>query len=252
MSGYPIGMVVLIILSILIYFGFAHRVLDRLRLTDRGALLIIGLMIVGSFITIPLVKTAPAVSANLGGSVVPIGLAVYLLIKAGTTKERVRALVATAATVIIIGFINRFLLTGDPWHSGADILDPLYIFAIVAALTAYIVGRSRRSAFIAATLGILSLDIFHYANLLRTGIPGKVVFGGAGIFDSVIIAGIIAVLLAEIIGESRERLQGGPKSENKPKELLKNLDEAMPQASLKPIITEKNDEDGQERTDPNA
>ena len=37
--------------------------------------------------------------------------------------------------------------------------------------------------------------------------------GGAGAFDSLILAGILAVLLAELVGETRERLQGGPKSE---------------------------------------
>ncbi|MFA5537306.1 MAG: DUF1614 domain-containing protein [Bacillota bacterium] len=252
MSGYPIGMVLLIVLSILIYFGFAHRVLDRLRLTDRGALLVIGLMILGSFITIPLSKVKPTVSINLGGAMVPIGLAVYLFLKAGTTKERLRAIVATVATVAIIGFTNRFLLAGDPWHSGVEFLDPLYIFAIIAALAAYIVGRSRRSAFIAATLGILSLDIFHYVGLLRSGVEGKVVVGGAGIFDSIIIAGVIAVLLAEIIGEGRERLQGGPQKENKSEELLKNLDQPMPQASLKPIKKENIIEGEPEREDSDA
>jgi len=34
--------------------------------------------------------------------------------------------------------------------------------------------------------------------------------GGAGVFDQVVIAGVLAVGLAEIVGETRERLGGGP------------------------------------------
>ena len=38
----------------------------------------------------------------------------------------------------------------------------------------------------------------------------RTAIGGAGVFDAMIVAGIIAVALAEIVGETRERLSGGP------------------------------------------
>ena len=50
------------------------------------------------------------------------------------------------------------------------------------------------------------------AGSLVMDIPTTVALGGAGIFDTVVIAGIVAVLLAELFGEIRERLHGGPKS----------------------------------------
>lgn len=56
--------------------------------------------------------------------------------------------------------------------------------------------------------------------------PGMVHFGGGGMYDSVILAGILAVCLAELIGESRERMQGGPSSENRDASVLKNLQTA--------------------------
>lgn len=248
MSGYPLGMILLIVVTILIYFGLAHRVLDRLRITDRTALLLVALLIIGSFINIPISDGPPRVSVNVGGALVPLGLAVYLLIKAGTSKEWIRALIATAATVVAIVLTNRYLFAADdPWQGGIDFIDPLYVYPIIAALVAYIIGRSRRSAFIAATLGMLSLDVFNYIQLATTGVPGRVAIGGAGAFDAIIIAGIGAVLLAEIIGEGRERLQGGPESEGKPPELLKSLDRAMPQAAQKPLSSERNAEQPKER-----
>ena len=50
----------------LVYFGLAHRVLDRMRLTDRQALLLIGLMLLGSFVDIPLLRNTVDLSINVG------------------------------------------------------------------------------------------------------------------------------------------------------------------------------------------
>ncbi|MGI6663502.1 MAG: hypothetical protein ACOX4B_08665 [Bacillota bacterium] len=52
--GLPIGTIVLIIVAILVFFGVLHRVLDRMRLTDRAALVIILLMAAGTFVDIPI------------------------------------------------------------------------------------------------------------------------------------------------------------------------------------------------------
>ena len=78
---------------------------------------------------------------------------------------------------------------------------------------AYLVGRSRRLAFIGATIGILVADIAHAVETAIRGLSSPARIGGAGIFDTMVLAGVIAVLLAEIIGETRERIQGGPEEE---------------------------------------
>lgn len=219
MNRLPLGLILLAVVSILIYFGLAQRLLDRMRLTDKAALGVVAALIVGSFIDIPIMRD---VSVNVGGALVPIGLSVYLLIKAGTTKEWVRALLGAAATTAIIYFLGSYLMTGEPSERGF-FLDPLYIYPLVGGAVAYLLGRSRRAAFIAGTLGVLGLDIVHWIWLAATRTPGTVSIGGAGAFDSIVVAGLVAVLLAEIIGESRERLQGGPKSEGHDPALLKNL-----------------------------
>lgn len=63
MLQYPLGLLTLLAVSILIYFGVGHRVLDRLRLTDRAALGVIAAIIVGSFIDIPVTSR---LTINLG------------------------------------------------------------------------------------------------------------------------------------------------------------------------------------------
>ncbi|MDW7675442.1 MAG: DUF1614 domain-containing protein, partial [Bacillota bacterium] len=222
MFRFSIGMIALLIVSVLIYFGFAHRVLDRMRLTDRAALAIIAAMILGSFIDIPITGGRVQSSINVGGGIIPIALAIYVLTRAGTSKEWLRAIIAIAVTAIAVYFTGQ-ISDADPGAGKGWPIDPIYVIPIIAGTVAYIAGRSRRSAFIAATLGVLTLDIINYFFLLSSGIAGVVQIGGAGIFDVIVLGGIIAVLLAEVVGETRERLQGGPAEKGRPKELLAGL-----------------------------
>ena len=227
MDQFPIGIIVLIIASVFIYLGLAHRALDRMRLSDRGAIVIIGAIIVGSFINIPLPFLPFTTSVNVGGALVPVGLAIYLLLKAGSNKEWNRALIGTVATAVIVYVIGSLINTGTTVEPAGRyaILDDIYLYPLVGGIIAYIFGRSRRSAFIAATLGVLLVDIFHYTWLLAKSAPaGYVVsIGGAGAFDTIVLAGIIAVLLAELLGESLERLAGGPSVKDRPKEVVQGL-----------------------------
>ncbi|AEG61153.1 DUF1614 domain-containing protein [Desulforamulus ruminis] len=225
MDGFPIGLIVLIVVSLLVFFGFAQRALDRMRLSDKGTLAVILALIVGSFINIPIPGTPVPLEINVGGALVPVVLVVYLLVKAGTGKEVSRALIASALTGIAIWFIGSRMMTGLPEPAGHfGFIDVIYVYPIVAAVIAYAVGRSRRSAFIGATLGVILADVanyFYYVQNNATNVTKSI--GGAGAFDSIVISGILAILLADIIGEARERLQGGPSSEGKPDALVAGL-----------------------------
>lgn len=202
----PIGMITLLVMGVLIYFGLAQRILDRMRLTDKQALVFIAAIIVGSFIDIPIAAAPIAVSVNVGGALLPAVLALWLIAKAGAAKERVRAMLAAVLVAIAVWLGSRYL----PYEPENMFLDPKLIYGIAAGLIAYIAGRSRRSAFIGAVLGIVISDVVHYFTLLSLAVPGSTDIGGAGAFDVVIIAGLVAVMVAELVGETREKLQGGP------------------------------------------
>lgn len=212
-----IGMIVLVAVAILIYLGVAQRVLDRLRLTDRAALAFVGALVIGGFL--PDIPITQNVSINIGGGIVPIVLAGYLIIGAGTTKEKTRAVVATLITAVAV-YGTMKLMPLEPTYN--FFLDPMYVFAIVAGVVGYLAGRSRRSAFIAGSMGLLLTDIFSRIEIALTGGTGRMSIGGAGVFDSIVIGGILALMLAELIGETREKMQGGP-SQNRPDELKAGL-----------------------------
>jgi uncharacterized membrane protein len=202
----PIGMITLLVVGVLVYFGVAHRILDRMRLTDKQALLFIAAVIIGSFIDIPIMRTPVEMSINVGGALLPATLSIWLIIKADETAERVRAILASILVAATVSLGSRYL----PYEPENMFLDPKIIYGISAGLIAYLAGRSRRSAFVGGVLGIVLSDIVHFVTIMGMGIPGTTDIGGAGAFDVVMIAGIIAVMVAELVGETREKMQGGP------------------------------------------
>jgi uncharacterized membrane protein len=202
----PIGMIMLLVVGVLVYFGVAHRILDRMRLTDKQALLFILAVIAGSFIDIPLMRTPVDVSINVGGALLPALLSIWLIFKADETAERVRAILAAILVAAAVSLGSRYL----PYEPENMFLDPKIIYGVSAGLIAYLAGRSRRSAFVGGVLGIVLSDIVHLVTLMGLGIAGTTNIGGAGAFDVVLIAGIVAVMVAELVGETREKMQGGP------------------------------------------
>lgn len=202
----PIGMIMLLVIGVLVYFGVVHRILDRMRLTDKQALLLIGAIIIGSFIDIPIMRSPLQVSINLGGAILPAFLSIWLIIKADETAERVRAVMAVVLVALSV-YIGTLYLPYEPENM---FLDPKLIYGLSAGVIAYLAGRSRRSAFVGGVLGIIVSDLVHMITLLRIGVGGTTNIGGAGAFDVVVVSGIVAVMLAELVGETREKLQGGP------------------------------------------
>lgn len=202
----PVGMIILLVVGVLVYFGVAQRILDRMRLTDKQALFFIAAIVAGSFVDIPLMGAPVELSVNLGGAVIPAVLCGWLIIKADETAERTRAVLSSLLVAGAVMLGSRYL----PYEPENMFLDPKLIYGIAAGLIAYLAGRSRRSAFIGGVLGIILSDIIHFVTIMNMGIPGTTSIGGAGAFDVVMVAGIVAVMVAELVGETREKLQGGP------------------------------------------
>lgn len=203
-----IGLLLLVAVVVLTVAGLAHRVFDRLYLTDTQALIFLLLLIAGSFITLPVYRGAFTVALNVGGGILPVALAVYVLTRAGTGREWGRAILAAVITGAFLYGTAKLLRN---FGHGYDIIDPMWVFGLTAGIVGYLAGvRSRRTAFIGATLGVLLLDVANLVELAATRSPGRVIVGGAGAFDTIVVAGVVAVLLAEVVGEAREKLGGGP------------------------------------------
>lgn len=203
------GMLILTVVAVLVFFGVAQRVLDRMRLTDRQALLVVAAMFVGTLL--PNVELG-RVSVNLGGAVIPLGVCAYLLLSSGDGKEIGRALLGTALTAAAVYALSVFL----PDEPEQMWIDPNLLYGISGGIVAYVLGRSRRGAFICGVGGVLLADVVNALVLWSRGVDQRLTLGGAGLVDSVVISGILAVLLAEAVGELLERLQRGKKPAHQP------------------------------------
>ena len=198
-----ISLILLIIVSILVFFGVGQRVLDRLRLTDRQALFFVLILFVGGLL--PDIPLGNQISVNVGGALVPIGICVYLLVKAGSTKEVVRALTASLLTAAAIYFLGRML----PDEPETAFMDFNYLYGLVAGVIAYLFGRSRRGAFVAGILGAVIADVWSAVEVWMQGVQQPLRLGGAGAMDVILLSGLVAVLLAELVGEVIERFSRG-------------------------------------------
>lgn len=193
------GIIILLAVTVIVYAGFAHRVLDRLRLSDKAALLFLVAMLLGGFLPdIPLVGN---ISINIGGGLIPLILVGYLFSKADSWEIGRTVLAVLIATAVAYGAIK--ILPVEPTFN--LFIDPLYLIAIIAGLVAYLAGRSRRGAFIAGVMAIILSDLLAFMENTLMGVSAATVIGGAGFFDAVVISGFIALGLAEIFGEAAER-----------------------------------------------
>lgn len=198
------GVILLIVTGILVAFGAGQRALDRLRLTDAQAYVFMALVLLLGFVPeIPLGR----VSVNLGGCAVPLGLCVYLFVKADTAWERWRCMIAALATGAAVWALMRFL----PDEPDALPFEPNWLYGIAAAAVAFILGRSRRCAFIGGVTGVLLAQTASVVPIWMGGVEQTLALGGAGAFDAVVIAGFLGVMLAELAGELTERAVRGSK-----------------------------------------
>ena len=202
-----IGTILLIAAGLLVLFGVGQRVLDRLRLTDREALLFIALILAGGYL--PDIAVTDTFAFNIGGALIPLALCARLFFLADTAAERVRAVVAPLVTGAAVYALGRLL----PAEPEAMVIDPNYIYGVAAGLIAWVFGRSRRCAFISGVVGVMLSHVASWVMVNRAGAAQRLVLGGAGAYDVIVISGLLAVLMAELVGEVAERLTRGSRRE---------------------------------------
>lgn len=196
MSG---GMLLLTAAAVMVYAGLLQRVLDRMHLTDRAALLLIGLMLLGTFL--PDIVIGP-VAVNIGGALIPLAVCVWLLMKADTALERWRTLLGCVVTGAAVYGLTLLL----PAEAEALPVDPTLLCALVGGVVAWALGRSRRGAFVCGTVGVILADTVTAIVNWSRGIAQTLVLGGGGLADAVVLGGMLSVLLCETVGELVERL----------------------------------------------
>ena len=130
------GMLLLTGAAIMVYCGLLQRVLDRMHLRDRTALLLIGAMLLGTFLpNLPLGR----VQVNIGGGLIPLGVCGYLFIRADEAHERWRTLLGSLLTAAAVYGLTLLLPAVGFGVNGVFLAEP--ISNVIGGLACYTTMR---------------------------------------------------------------------------------------------------------------
>jgi uncharacterized membrane protein len=137
---------------------------------------------------IPLQKTPQKsiIAINVGGGLIPIGLAIYELFRSDALE-----ILLVAAIVTVISYFASQVVPGIGIQ-----MNPL-IGPLTASLSAVLLGGGNAPAvaFAGGVLGVLiGADLLNLGQIGRTT-PGVLSIGGAGVFDGIALCGLFALLL---------------------------------------------------------
>ncbi len=191
------------------FFYLAKLGFDFLEISSSSAILLIVLMIIGSFINIPLGKKrmvqveersffglsrrlvwrAQGISLNVGGLIIPLLIVGYFL--SYTPQD------AVIITSIVVSF---FSFVGAKFVQKKGILVSIFLPILFSAFFAIILAPeyAPQVAFSSGVLGVLiGADLLRMPFIMnRSG--GVMCVGGAGIFDGIFLTGILAALIASL------------------------------------------------------
>jgi uncharacterized membrane protein len=205
----------LLFLAILLFFGLLQHVSLRLGIGSGSMLFLLLASLIGSTVNIPLAELpgrqivsgreivyfgmryivpdvtgwpGTVIAVNVGGAVIPILLSLYLL-----TLHQIwmRGLVAT----LVVSAICYAIATPI---AGIGIAIPIFTPPLASVIAALVLSRAKAAplAYVGGSLGtLLGADLFNLDKLANLGAPIASI-GGAGTFDGIFMAGLIAVIAA--------------------------------------------------------
>ncbi len=190
---------ILSILIILLMFGAGQRILDQMRLNDKQAILVLVSIVIG--ILIPPIYIGRYFCFSIGGFLIPFIICLYMLISAGWSRDLLRAFIGVLVVGGLIYLIQWLLPTKTETQ---EVVPPTLVYGIIAGVTAYVLGRSRRNAFICSVLGITLALLIDFIVSICMGAPVVLGLGTGGAFGTIIISTIISVGLCEFLGRAFE------------------------------------------------
>ena len=193
-----VSLMIVSIIILLVMFGAGQRVLDGLRLSDKEALIILVLICAG--LIIPPIWIGEYFCFSIGGFLIPFALSVYMLISCGWSRDLLRAVIGTMIVAGVI-YALEWMLPAEPENV---VVDNMFVYGLVAGGVAYVLGRSRRNAFVACLFGITLAQVVQWVINFATETPSILGLGVGGAFGTYVVAILISVAVAEFLGRCFE------------------------------------------------
>jgi uncharacterized membrane protein len=217
-----LGLFVLLgILVALVEMGILRYAYEKVGISRHNAFMLLLLTLLGSAVNIPVAEVpqrhvvsdqyvspfgvtyvipvahdfqCTTIAVNVGGALIPTVLSLYLLFKNGLYISSI------VGTAVVAAVVNHF---AQP-QTGLGISVPIYIPPLAAVITAMVLSWRNAAplGYIVGSLGtLIGADILNLNKVPGLNAPVASI-GGAGTFDGVFLAGIIAVLLAPTVSHT--------------------------------------------------
>lgn len=191
-----IGLIILGVIAVAVFFGAAERFFRRIGVPNWSAFLLVLALVAGA--VVPEIK-AGAFTMNLGGFAVPAVIAVIAAVRIGWDGELFRSGIALVAAAAVYT-ATRMLIVPD---TVAMTITASVVGGFLVGAVAYLISGSRLGTAMAAAGGTVVGDVI-VSLVYRFFIDGSgVSLGTQGAFDSLVIALVFGLLLAEVIGSIR-------------------------------------------------
>lgn len=188
----PVAAIMLLLSSLIgSYFNIPVAELPAKQVVSGQEVAFFGMQYV-----IPVVTQWPGtiIAVNIGGAVIPTVMSFYLLVKYQLWGV---GLIATAGvTAVTYAFANPV--------PGLGIAEPVFVPALATALAALVLSRRQAAplAYVSGSLGsLIGADLLNLGKVQGLGAPVASI-GGAGTFDGIFLIGILAVLIASLLGRA--------------------------------------------------
>ncbi|WP_457742385.1 DUF1614 domain-containing protein [Thermococcus sp.] len=210
---------------VLIFIFFSGAVLlafNRLGIPPQVAVTLFAAALVGSFINIPIAEEVTyepvikvrevgffgviypvpyfdweerktVIAINVGGALVPLSVVIYEVVRL-IYFHQYHLLLNMFLAVLIASLLSNAVARPI---KGLGIAMPSLFPPLIAVLLGWILGDGNPTvvAYVSGTLGVLiGADLMNWKKIKHLGAP-MISIGGAGTFDGIFLAGIIAVLL---------------------------------------------------------
>lgn len=185
------GLILLGIMMLVLFFGFGRNAFKGLGLSPWAAFLVILAFAIG--IIVPAIPFSRVFSMNVGGFILPVLAMAALLVVLVRQNAVMRGI---AAMLAVVAVTTGLLLVMPMGNTGMRILTAFTIGLVSGAL-AFIIGRTRAASIFAVTGGIAVGDLIFC--LLDYFVINGLAFelGRAVVYNSIFIAAIFALCLAE-------------------------------------------------------
>lgn len=218
--------VVLLFVAPLLFLGVVGGAFSRLGFSTLQVVLLLAFTLAGSFVNIPVARvrselpygevvrlprgfmvdrlyripsfvTETTIAVNMGGAVLP-SLVSFVLVFAAVQAGGVGVLAPIGLGVLGVTLITRLVARPVP---GLGITTPFFVPPLGAALAGTLLAGGLPwiapvIGYVSGTLGtLIGADLLLWREFPRLG-ARVVSIGGAGTFDGIFLAGVIAALLA--------------------------------------------------------